>query len=352
MSRHVLLLASFVASLCLASSSQAQVMTFGSPLSVPATLNTSEDLAYPGSNVSVPGQIVHINHDGADTALWNASLASGSPTAPLSGQVTQLRLEGCAEPAPRGPAPLTQIHFQVLARSPDGSFTADLTSGAFDIPVCGDGGTSGSTISTFTPVNLCVHAGDYVDFADEGGFSPSSYPSGVPYEVMGAVSGSTMDSFIRGGGVNNGSVFSPSDSSYHDGFAQNPQEELMLQATLATGADATPICGGQAGVKPKPQTVPLFVPAHQRDGINVHHGTSIALFCNLHTTCRGSLTLSLGRAKQTVAFVIPSKKTSHVKITLSRVLLKAFKHRRQANVVVLVAIPSYPSISSKVLLYL
>ena len=39
-----------------------------------------------------------------------------------------------------------------------------------------------------------------------------------------------MGSFIRNNGVGNGAYFSPGDTSYHDGFATNPGEELLLQA--------------------------------------------------------------------------------------------------------------------------
>ena len=72
--------------------SQAAVMTFGSPLSVPATMNTSENLGYLGTYTEVPsapdapnGQF-HTFHFGADSALWNVTLASGEPTAPAAGQ--------------------------------------------------------------------------------------------------------------------------------------------------------------------------------------------------------------------------------------------------------------------------
>ncbi len=71
----------------------AATMTFGSPLSVPATKDTANNLNYAGSNVSVPGSVFHIPHDGADTAPWNTQLASGVPSAPASGQVVSVSLE-------------------------------------------------------------------------------------------------------------------------------------------------------------------------------------------------------------------------------------------------------------------
>ncbi|HEX5224605.1 MAG TPA: hypothetical protein VFW29_05690, partial [Solirubrobacteraceae bacterium] len=40
--------------LALPAASPAALLTVGSPLSVPATLNTAEDLAYPGTYTAVP----------------------------------------------------------------------------------------------------------------------------------------------------------------------------------------------------------------------------------------------------------------------------------------------------------
>ncbi|HSZ04159.1 MAG TPA: hypothetical protein VK778_03040, partial [Solirubrobacteraceae bacterium] len=183
----------------------AAVIIIGSPLSVPATLNTSANLAYQGTNTAVPPSaeapngIFHTFHFGADTALWNVAQASGSPSVPADGEVQKIALEGCAQAAPGGPAPLTQIHFQDIAPLPGGGATVKLTSGAFEIPVCGEGGASGSTVSTYEPNGLCVSQGDYVDFNDEGGYVENIYRAGVPYEVLGSVAGSTADSFIRGG---------------------------------------------------------------------------------------------------------------------------------------------------------
>src|SRR5271163_980732 len=156
--------------------SRAAVTTFGSPLSVPATLNTAVNLGYQGTNTAVPASpeapngVVHTYHYGADTALWNATQAAGSPQAPMTGQALKVSVEGCAQAAPGGPAPLTQIHLQDISPLPGGGAKVNLTSQAFSMPVCGQGGASGSTVTTYEPINLCVSAGDYVDFNDEGGY--------------------------------------------------------------------------------------------------------------------------------------------------------------------------------------
>jgi hypothetical protein len=199
-------LATFAA-LVASSSASATLIPFDSPLGAPASLNTAENLNYPGVNTAVPptpqnpsGE-VHSFHYGADSAVWNTSVAGGQAAAPATGQVDQVRLEGCAVRAAGGPAPLTQIHFQALAPQPGGGVTVALTSQAFMIATCGVNGASGSTVTTYEPINLCVAQGDYVGFNDEGGFVEPFYRNGVPYQVLAPGSGSTLDSFIRGNGT-------------------------------------------------------------------------------------------------------------------------------------------------------
>ena len=314
----------------------AATLTFGSPMAVTASKDTANDLNYQGSNVPLPGSVFHIPHDGADGALWNVQLPAGNPTAPVGGQVVSVRLEGCAKS--NGPAPLTQIHFQSLAPLTGGGAKVELTSQAFDIPVCGIGGASGSTVSTYDPINLCVAQGDYVAFDEEGGFvaaqnGPPPYPAGVPYMVIGGVPSATMDSFIRNNGVGNGAMFSPTDTTNHDGFASNPGEELMLQATLATGPDATPICpGGTKGLPPpgSPRAShrhifpTLTIPTPQLDGMNIRGVVQVALYCHSASSCTGTITLHskphhgshsvwLGSAK----FVVGAHRTGKARVHLS-----------------------------------
>lgn len=286
----------------LSAGADAATLTFGSPLALPASKDTANDLNYRGSDVALPGSVFHIPHDGADGALWNVRLPVGAPTAPQDGQVVRVRLEGCAKS--NGPPPLTQIHFQSLAPIAGGGAKVELTSQAFDIPVCGDGGASGATVSVYDPINLCVAQGDYVAFDEEGGFvgsqnGPPPYPAGVPYMVIGAVAGATMDSFIRNNGVGNGATFSADDTTNHDGFAANDGEELMLQATLATGPDATSICpGGTRGLPPPGSRTAhrhvfptLTIPTPQLDGMNVRGVVQVAIYCHSASPCTGTITL-------------------------------------------------------------
>ncbi len=231
-------------------SSSAAITSFGSPLSEPATLNTAENLSYVGTYTAVPpapdapNGVFHTFHYGADTALWNVKLAHGTPRSPATGQALEISLEGCAKAASGGPPPLTQIHFQDVSPLPGGGAKVNLTSAAFVIPICGSHRASGSTVTTYKPLNLCVRRGDYVTFNDEGGYVENVYRAGVPYRVLGRARGSLADSFLRNNGTGNGAIMSSSQTFANEGFTANRGEELMLRVQLGTGGDATHICPG------------------------------------------------------------------------------------------------------------
>jgi hypothetical protein len=205
------------ATLAVPAGGQAALVTFGSSLSAPATKAEAH---------------------GADSAFWDVSLAGGgASSAPASGQITAIRLKGIALSSGSKP-PRTSVHFQDLRPHGQGSVRVVSTTSTFHVPASGDPNQT----STFHPVNFCVHRGDYVDFNDQGGFVPSSYPQGVPYQMFAAVSGSVTDFYTRSGGTLNGAVFA---GAPHQG------EELLMQMSLATGSNATPLCGGSKhGRKP------------------------------------------------------------------------------------------------------
>jgi hypothetical protein len=307
-----------------AGDANAALLTIGSPLAVPATLNTAENLSYRGIDTAVPPTpefptgVVHTDHYGADAALWNATGARGEVGVPASGQALKVALEGCAQPALSGPPPLTQIHFQDLSPLPEGGSRVNLSSQGFNIPVCGRGGASGSTVSTYEPINLCVSRGDFVALNEEGGFVPGVYLAGVPYRVLGVVRGSTVDSFIKGNGTGNGAVLSRLDSAAMDGFAASSNEELMMQVTLGTGPDARYVCPG--GGKDAPPVLPPITIRPQTDGINHERVVAVAIYCRLIPECRGTATLTLqgrhvpvGRA----GFHLRGNTTSHLPIRVT-----------------------------------
>jgi hypothetical protein len=309
-------------------SASAAIQVVGSPLSVPATLNTAESLTYEGTNTLVPvspeapSGVFHTFHFGADTVLWNVALAGRGAGMPATGQAVKVSLEGCARPARGGPAPLTQIHFQDISPLAGGGAKVNLTSGGFEIPVCGASGASGSTVTTYEPVNLCVSRGDYVAFNDEGGYVEDIYRAGVPYEVLGSVQGSTADSFMRNDGTGDGAIMSASETAAMEGFASNPNEELMMQVTLGTGPNATHICpGGTAGLPPP---LPAIRVGPQTDGINRSRVVQVAVYCRLTPECRGEVTLSMDGRQVSVGqhgFSVPGGTTSHVPIRLAARLM-------------------------------
>jgi hypothetical protein len=326
-------------------SSRAAVTTFGSPLSVPATLNTAVNLGYQGTNTDVPPSpeapngVVHTYHYGADTALWNTDQAVGSPRAPMTGQALKVSLEGCAQSTPGGPPPLTQIHLQDISPLPGGGAKVNLTSQAFSMPVCGQGGASGSTITAYEPINLCVSQGDYVAFNDEGGFVEHAYQSGVAYQVLGSARGSTFASFIRDDGTDNGDTLSSLDSTSMDGFSSNPGEELMLQVTLGTGQSATHICaGGTAGLPPV--LAPIRV-SPQTDGVNHAGVVSVAVFCRVSPECKGVATLSTHAGLDTYGhtnFSLRPERTMHLPIRVSSQLVRLIRSKHGVSTTLTVAL--------------
>jgi hypothetical protein len=336
------LLCAGLALLLLAAPSHAALTTVGSPLAVPASLNTSDNLGYAGTNTNVispefPTGVAHTAHFGADTAIWNTSVTGGSAGMPEAGQAVKVRIEGCAQHAPGGPAPLTQFHVQTLHPQANGTVKVALTSQPFELPVCGEGGASATTVSTYEPINLCVAKGDYVDFNDEGGYVERFYRAGVPYQVLGAVGGSSLASFLKGGGTNDGAVFSPRVSSAMDGWAAASNEELMLQVELGTGPDARYVCPG--GSKDAPPVLAAVHVRPQTDGVNSSRMVSLSFYCRPASGCSGKATLTLpsGKVVGRAPFSVAGDTTGHVPIRVSPALMKLIRRERrvslQANVV-------------------
>lgn len=310
--------------------SDARVTTIGSPLSVAATLNTSENLSYPGVYTQVPPSadapngVFHTFHYGADTALWNFSSATGEERVPATGQATKIELEGCAQRAKNGPLPLATVHFQDLSPLPGGGAKVNITSQGFDLPVCGENGAGASTVTTFLPINLCVSAGDFVAFNDNGGYVTNVYRSGVPYQVLGSVTGASTDSFIKDQATGNGAILSPAVTSAMDGFAVTRNEELLMRVTLGTGQDATHICpGGKDGLPPA--LAPIRV-SPQTDGVNHSRIVAVALFCRVNP-CNGVATItgSRGRMFGRTGFALTPGRTAHLPIRVRPELISLIR---------------------------
>ena len=172
---------------------------------------------------------------GADSVFWNESLENGGVTAaPVGGQVTIVRVKGSVLPDPTGrknPVPL--ILFKTLHRLPDGRMHVEISSAPFYTPIGGDP----NAVSAYRPVNMCLHKGDYLSFSDIGGneWWWGEY-SGTPFRVFHTARGSTMGFYTKNAGIMNGSRWMP--DPLHQG------EELLMQARLETGPDATDFCPG------------------------------------------------------------------------------------------------------------
>ncbi|MCW3030859.1 MAG: hypothetical protein JWM66_992 [Solirubrobacterales bacterium] len=339
------LAATFALSALASSAAQAKLTTIGSPLSVAATLNTAENLGYPGIYTPVPPSpqapngLFHTFHFGADTAIWNFSDSKGETRVPETGQAKKIEVEGCAQKL-GGLLPLTSIHFQALSPLAGGGAKVDLTSQGFDLPVCGEnGGAGASTITSFLPINLCVSAGDYVGFNDNGGYVENVYRNGVPYQVLGAVAGSTVDAFIKDQATGDGATLSPAVKSPADGFSTTRNEELLMRVTLATGADATHICPGGKGGLP-PALAPIRV-SPQTDGVNHSRIVAVAMFCRV-SPCHGVATLSSSGAETSgyggeevygrVGFSLQPNKTVHLPIRVKSKLVQRIRAKHGVSV--------------------
>jgi hypothetical protein len=309
--------------LAAAAPAQAKLYTYGPRLSPrAASLTTTDGLGYRGIDTPVPpapdapNGVVHTPHYGADTAIWNTAVEGHSAAVPRAGQAVRIKLEGCAVRPAGAPAPLTQVHFQTLAHQGT-SLKVALTSAGFEIPVCGAGGAGPSTVTTYTPVNLCVHKGDYVGFNDEGGFVQPWYRAGVPYKTLGSAKGSEIASFIRSGGTGNGAVFSPGVRNNLEGFATRSGEALMMQVVLGTGPDARYVCPG--GTRDAPPVLPALRVSRQTDGINRARIVAVAVYCRPATGCNGSAAMQLagGPPVGHAQFSLPANKTSHLPIRVA-----------------------------------
>ena len=285
----------------------AAVETFGSDLSAPA-------------NSIEPDGGIHPAHGGAwygaDTAFWNTKLANGNRvTAPADGQIVEIRVKGTAlaGPHPWNPnvPPRALVHFQVIHPQPDGSMLVDLTSGGVDWPIGGDP----QQITTYRPVNLCAHAGDYVDLNTWGGheWRWDRY-GGIPMQVFSQVRGSSLNWYEADNGTNNG--------QFLRGRARDGRE-LLMQTVIATGPDATDICpGGYAqhifrGLEIQPSPQSAVVRTRERVA-------KVRTFCHgeNYGSCKGRLTLRADVAGQQVEigsteFNVDNSHTVNVRVPLS-----------------------------------
>ena len=268
------LAAAFLAFAALASphSARADTVTFGSTLNNVPTLDTANgDYSNTGSTTGPENAVGPNPHSAEDTAIWNVSQSAGSPVAAASGQVLQVKVEGCAVEDNTAPVqesqnvPVNLVVFQSLQPDSAGGYTATSTYGAdgsgtgFLIPFCSNsknpsaGAVSTSTVTTYTPFRACVSQGEVVGLHDIGGFVPTPdgsnagpwYPQGIPLDVIAQVKGSSMQSYV---GIN--TAMDPNDGSgAAAGWAAESGQEVEIQIVEGTGNDAWSSCPGGRGLR-------------------------------------------------------------------------------------------------------
>jgi hypothetical protein len=294
--RHAAIAAAAV--LALPAAASADVIDFGSDLSAPANVSEAH---------------------GADTAFWGLTVKGHDNRVPASGQITEIRLKGTAVPSvqPGAPAPLNEVHIQVIHPQPDGSVTVSLSTDPFYVPI----GGNPNQVSKYHPAGyLCAHKGDYVTFNDEGGFAPPFFPDGVPFQVFSNVGGSTTAQYTRDNGTNIGANFTGSPRQ---------GQELLMQMTLATGYDGSTVCGGMKGQEFKGlQISPQSTKVRKRVARvrATCPGTS-------RQSCDGVITLRAGATVVGQAnFSIPSTATTNIKIPVTRAADKQILKSRKLKV--------------------
>jgi hypothetical protein len=219
----------------------ADTVTIGSTLTNPA------DYPDPSTNFTaaqpfVPGRSQQDNESNQRDASRGG--AGAGTVVPADGQITSFTVKGMAihNPGlgPGDPRTLRNVRFQALIPQADGSVLVNITSGVNTLPDSGDPNQT----NTFNVVNFCVHKGDVLAFNTEGGFDPSLYPNGVPFQVFHQGAGAdTVAFFTKHNGTNNGARFT--ESTF-------PSLELLMRATEVTGDAASGLCDPTHLLLPQP----------------------------------------------------------------------------------------------------
>ena len=187
-----LLIATALAALALPAAAEAKKIPFGSSLK--ATPN-------------------HTEYAGVDTAYWSTNLpGTRRSKVPAKGKIGTIKVKGNV--TSNGP---NLVHFQILRPIGNGHVKVILTSGNNYIPR----GGSKNHVSTFHPINLCAHQGDYVALSTVGGQTH--------FQVFSNVMGSTTNVFTGAGRDNNGDTFKGT---------KRRGVELLMRMVDWTGSDA------------------------------------------------------------------------------------------------------------------
>ena len=294
-----------------------------------------------GSDLALPADRTEARQ--ADTAYWQTELASGrSATVPADGQVLSVRIKGVARSNPRKGVPggETLFHVQVLRRQSDGRMKVMATSDEFFMPTTG----GADRITTFrsTRSRLCARKGDSIAFNTVGGWDGQAdqkgpYPMGTPLQIFASSPGSALDQFTGADKTNTGQSFRGLSDAGRD-------EELLMESTLGTGADANQVCPGgtQGAVDTGPQRATIQT---KRFTVSRKGRSNIALRCQpgpgAGSLCRGTVRIQAadGARTRTIAsarYVVRRKKTKGINLRLTpagRQLFEASGRKLRAQVV-------------------
>ena len=179
-----------------------------------------------GSSLTAPANKIEAHP--RDAIFWANALPNGAKfRAPAKGRIKTIKIKGSVVKR-NGVTPDNRIHFQTLRPVAGGNVKVILTTGKFYVPIGGDP----NRISSYSPVNLCVHQGDYIALHDVGGYKPGSYPNGAPFRVFSSGIAGAVTNFFSGAGAN-GSTFK---GTAHTG------EELLMRMVEVTGQEAGSYC--------------------------------------------------------------------------------------------------------------
>jgi hypothetical protein len=315
-----------------AAPAQAAVLTLGSDLSAPASITEARQV---------------------DTAYWQSGAIAGSTvgTAPEDGSIQSFKVKGIAlsRPVPGRPGGETLFHLQALRPQmvgalADWTYRVLISSQGFDLPGLG---ADEQTVTRYSPENFCVSKGDVLAFNTVGGGDKTPdgpYANGTPLRIFASAPGALVSQFTAADKTNNGDTLKPD-------LARGEGQELLMQLTLATGADANPLCATSAvPSSPPPSGGPAGSnapagPAAQQTRITSTRVTvtrkgsmSVSLYCSPPSggsACAGAvrvLPASGARAVASRGYTITAGKTAKVTLRLtaagSRLFARSRRHLR------------------------
>jgi hypothetical protein len=342
-----------------------------------APAGAQADVLTLGSNLQAPATVTEAH--GSDTAFWAVTVAGQGLTIPADGQIMSIKVKGTVRKQAGAADPATLIHFQSLEpAAADGSRKVWLSSEA-QMPIGQPGATQAQLdqVTTFTPENLCVHKDGAVSFNDIGGFryggslsapidpDVTHYPNGAPFQIFGAVRGSSTARYTAGDKTNNGDTLLTSTPNQNDAAGPvgtvNQGEELLMQVVVATGSDAGVPCKNALGIPWSPggsSTSTRTTPAPramkirpQADHVSSGRALGPMIYCpGKGPACTGTGTLTYkGKVVARGTLNGPGPKTLRIPMKISAALYKQLRRAGGRTLSVTFAVSSSLGTYSRVI---